>query len=81
MAAPKVQIRRSSVPGKIPTTEQLDLGELAINTFDGFVYLKKSANGTDTVVRVTTDFDHRNLDGGTPQSVYGGINSIDAGGI
>jgi hypothetical protein len=79
MAAPKVQIRRSSVAGKIPTTAQLDLGELAINTFDGTVYLKKNIDGTESVVEVGVA--SRNIDGGVPFSVYGGIQSIDGGGV
>jgi len=79
MAVPKVQIRRSSVTGKIPTISQLDLGELAINTFDGTVFLKKNINGTESVVEVGVA--SRNIDGGVPFSVYGGIESIDGGGI
>ena len=79
MAAPKVQIRRSSVAGKIPTTAQLDLGELAINTFDRTVYLKKNIDGTESVVEVGVA--SRNIDGGVPFSVYGGIEIIDGGGI
>lgn len=50
--AQKVQIKRSSVAGKVPTTTDLDLGELAVNTYDGKLYLKKSVSGTDTVVEV-----------------------------
>lgn len=47
----KVQLRRSSVPGKVPTTDQIDLGELAINTRDGKLYLKRdNGNGTFTIV-------------------------------
>lgn len=41
MADPKIRIRRSATPGNIPTTAQLDLGELAINTYDGRLFLKK----------------------------------------
>jgi hypothetical protein len=41
MADPKIRIRKSSVPGKKPTIPQLDLGELAINFYDGKVFLKQ----------------------------------------
>ena len=41
MADPKIRIKRSSVPAKKPTTAQIQLGELAINTFDGRVFLKQ----------------------------------------
>ena len=40
-----VKLKRSAVPGRIPTTGQLELGEVAINTHDGKMYLKKDANG------------------------------------
>jgi hypothetical protein len=49
--ATKIAIKRSSVPGRAPTTEQLDLGELAINTYDGTLYLKKD-DGTESIVAV-----------------------------
>jgi hypothetical protein len=49
MAKPPIRIRRSAVPGAIPTTEQLSLGELAINTFDGKAFLKKD-DGTESIV-------------------------------
>lgn len=47
-----IRLRRSATAGNIPTTSQLDLGELALNTFDGKVYLKKSVSGTESVVEV-----------------------------
>lgn len=36
-----IKLKRSAQPGKIPTTLQLDLGELAINTNDGNIFIKK----------------------------------------
>jgi len=44
-----IKLRRSSVSGKVPTTSDLALGELGVNTFDGKLYTKKN-NGTDSVV-------------------------------
>lgn len=35
-----IQMKRSAVAGKVPTTAQLSLGELAVNTRDGKLYLK-----------------------------------------
>ena len=35
-----IKLRRSSVPGRVPTAGQLDFGELAINTADGKIYFK-----------------------------------------
>jgi len=55
MADPKIRIRRSSTPNKVPETSQLQLGELAINTFDGKLYLEQdqtSASGIVTVIAV-----------------------------
>jgi hypothetical protein len=40
-----IKLRRSSVPGNVPTTAQLDFGEVAINTADGKVFFK-SGNTT-----------------------------------
>jgi len=41
MADPKIFIRRSATPNKVPTVDQLALGELAINTYDGKLYLEQ----------------------------------------
>ena len=40
MATPFI-LKRSSVPGKRPTVDQLQLGELAVNFYDGKVFLKQ----------------------------------------
>ena len=50
MAWPVI-LKRSAVPAKVPTTADLALGELGINTFDGEIYIKKD-NGTETIVRI-----------------------------
>jgi hypothetical protein len=41
MADPIIKIKRSGVEGKIPTVDNLQLGELAVNTFDGKLYIEK----------------------------------------
>lgn len=46
-----IKIKRSAVASKVPTTGDLQLGELAINTFDGKLYTKKD-NGTATIVEI-----------------------------
>jgi hypothetical protein len=51
MAVNKLQLKRSAVAGKQPTTSSLALGELAINTIDGKVFLKKD-NGVETIVQL-----------------------------
>lgn len=49
--ANKIQVKRSAVPAKVPTTGDLDLGEIAINTYDGKMYIKKD-DGTASVVQI-----------------------------
>jgi hypothetical protein len=44
-------LKRSATPGKVPTTAQLALGEIAINTYDGLIYIKKD-DGTPSVVQI-----------------------------
>ena len=46
MADPKIRIKRSSTPNKVPGTDQLLLGELAINTNDGKLYLEQDQFGS-----------------------------------
>ena len=46
-----VKLKRSAVEGKVPTTSDLALGELALNTFDGKAYIKKD-DGTESIVEV-----------------------------
>ena len=39
MANPKIKVKRSSVEGKVPAVSQLERGELAVNSYDGKVYI------------------------------------------
>lgn len=48
-----VQLKRSALSGKVPGTGSLNLGELAINTYDGKIYFRRSGS-TDTVQEVIT---------------------------
>ena len=47
-----IRLRRSASQNAVPTTTQLNLGELAINTYDGKLFLKKSVGGTESIVEV-----------------------------
>lgn len=49
-----VFLKRSAVPGKVPSTSDLALGEIATNTYDGNIFFKKSVSGTETIVSVAT---------------------------
>ena len=46
-----MKFKRSAVPSKVPSTADLALGELAINTYDGKLFLKKD-DGTQSVVEI-----------------------------
>lgn len=47
-----IKFKRSAVAGKVPSVSDIDLGELAINTFDGKLFIKKD-NGTQSIVDLT----------------------------
>jgi hypothetical protein len=49
-----VKLKRSAVASKVPATTDLALGELALNTYDGNLFFKKSVSGTDSIVAVAT---------------------------
>ena len=51
--AQTIKLRRSATAGATPTTSQLELGEVAINTYDGKMYIKKSVGGTDSIVEIS----------------------------
>ena len=53
MADPNIRIKRSAVPGKVPTTGQLPLGELALNIHDAELFARRERTGIGTdVVRI-----------------------------
>ena len=47
----RVKLRRSSTSGSAPSTSDLELGELAINTHDGKLFTKKD-DGTESIIEV-----------------------------
>ena len=48
-----IKLKRSGVAGKIPTTAQLALGEIALNTYDGRLYIKKEVSGVQSIVAIS----------------------------
>ena len=46
-----MKFKRSAVPAKVPAINDLALGELAINTYDGKLFLKKD-DGTQSIVEI-----------------------------
>jgi hypothetical protein len=47
--AQKILLKRSGVSGSIPTTASIDLGELALNTYDGKAFMHKSGSSESVV--------------------------------
>ena len=50
--AQTIKLKRSASAGAIPGTSDLELGEIAINTRDGAVYIKKNDGSSDSIVAV-----------------------------
>lgn len=46
-----ILLKRSAVPGRVPTTSDIPLGSLALNTYEGKLYTKKD-NGTESIVEI-----------------------------
>ena len=42
--AQNIILKRSSLPGKVPDTGSLNVGEIAVNTYDGKLFIKRSGN-------------------------------------
>jgi hypothetical protein len=53
--ASTIQLKRSALSGKVPDTGSLNLGELAVNTFDGKIFFKKSGSVESIQSVVTTN--------------------------
>ena len=64
-----VLLRRSNLAAKVPTTNQLQLGELGINTTDGRVFLKKDDGVNVTIQQIVV----------TGAEVTGSINILGTG--
>ena len=56
-----IKLRRSATAGAIPTTSNLDLGEIALNTYDGKAYMKTTESSLDSVIQLgsATDSYHK----------------------
>ena len=53
--AQTIKLKRSAQEGNVPSTSQLALGEMAINTTDGLIFIKKGDNSIIQVNNRTTD--------------------------
>jgi len=79
--------KRSTTPGNVPNLSNLADGELAVNIADKKIYVRSGVSIV-TVADVSSGNNNNNgngltayinLDGGAPNSNYGGIANIDAG--
>jgi len=50
--AQTLKLKRSAVAGRVPTTSDLQLGELGLNTYDGKLYTRKD-NGSVSIVELS----------------------------
>ena len=55
--ASTIILKRSAVPNKIPLTSSIALGEMAINTHDGIVYIKKDDGITESIIKILSNQD------------------------
>ena len=44
--------KRSATSGAQPTTSDLSLGEIGVNTHDGKLFVKKSVSGTESIIEI-----------------------------
>ena len=51
--AQTIKLKRSATTGKVPSTSNLALGELAVNTYDGRIFFKKN-DGSDSIEHIVT---------------------------
>jgi len=51
--ATNIVLKRSASADAAPTTSDLELGELALNTYDGKIYMKKTVGGSSSIVNLS----------------------------
>ena len=71
-----IKLKRSLVQGSKPTTSDLSAGELAINVYDGKVFLRKSGSVDEVQEVITNDYSGSiNVDGAITASFFKGDGS------
>jgi hypothetical protein len=53
--AQSIILKRSATPGKVPNTSTLNVGEIAINTYDGKIFLNRSGSISSIQEIITTN--------------------------
>ena len=79
-----ILLKRNTTPAVVPAPGELVIGELAINAADGKLFTKKM-NGTVQEIGAGGGGEggtlSSNIDGGEPDTNYGGMDPIDGGGV
>ena len=66
-----IRLRRSATAGNAPSTSDLNLGEVALNTTDGALFYKRNNSGTESVIAaadartLTIDYTNQRIGIGT----------------
>ena len=50
--AQTIKVKRSATQNAVPSTSSLALGEIAINAYDGKLFIKKDVGGTESIVTI-----------------------------
>ena len=61
MSTQTIKLKRSSSSGAVPSTSDLALGELAVNTYDGKIFMKKEVGGSPTILQFESNTTDTNL--------------------
>src|SRR6056300_345347 len=51
-----IRLKRSTTAGSVPTTSDLSIGEIAINVYDGKVFLRRSGSVDDIREVITNEY-------------------------
>jgi len=49
-----IKLKRSGTANATPSTSDLALGEVGINTYDGKMFIKKNVGGTESIIQIGT---------------------------
>ena len=52
MASPNIKLKRSAVADKRPALSGLELGEVALNTYDGHLFVRRDTSGVGIATTV-----------------------------
>lgn len=69
-----IKLKRSAVAGRVPTTSDLELGEVGMNTYDGALYMKRNQGSDEIVLLASANQDYGLITGSTSGTLdYGAL--------